>query len=155
MLYLFPYQCKDLKQRSSRASLHPTVSQSSLLSPVGLQTMYPVGCQMRRLGEHSVGPESLNVTQSCPHQHSFFLSFLPYFSCIYALFSPSFSSSFFCLKNHQRCSQAWRGATQGEAVVVKKWTKRLRNLFGCWCSMASHGQCCWFFRGGSWDPQAL
>ena len=110
---------------------------------------------MRRLGERSVGPESLNVTQSCPHQHSFFLSFLPYFSCIYALFSPSFSSSFFCLKNHQRCSQAWRGATQGEAVVVKKWTKRLRNLFGCWCSMASHGQCCWFFRGGSWDPQAL
>lgn len=41
---------------------------------------------MRGLGEHSVGPGSLDVTQSCPHQHSFLLSFLPYFFCICTLF---------------------------------------------------------------------
>lgn len=91
---------------------------------------------MKGSGGHLVGPESLWMSLNhAPTNIPFF--FLLCVQSVSVLFF-SFSSSFSFSQNCEGCSQAFLGATQDEAVIVKKWTKRVRKLFGVqWLAMAS------------------
>ena len=80
---------------------------------------------------------TLDVTQPCSHQHPFF-SFAFLFFLFLCSFSPYFSSGFW------QKSQTLLGATQDEAVVVKKWTKESQNTL--WTLV---------FNGQSWPALIL